>query len=84
MALTFGAIIILVGLILLIYYGYSVGVKKHVKPGEENLQRCSLCLRSFPRDKLIERQVGDSKVLCFCEGCVRDLHKEIESRLTAG
>jgi hypothetical protein len=63
MALTIGAIVFLVGLVFLVYYGYSVGVKKNVKPGEENLQRCSLCTRKFNRSELVER------VICAHRSC---------------
>lgn len=85
MALTIGAILLLVGLIYLIYYGYSVGVRKTVRSGEESLRKCSLCSQKFDRSKLVERQaptasgqVGDSKLFYFCEECVNALHEEFE------
>ena len=78
MALTIGAVILLIGLMFLIYYGYTVGVRRSVKPGREHLQKCSLCLQSFERSKLIERQVGDSKLFYFCEECVKNLSEEFE------
>jgi hypothetical protein len=80
MALTIGAIVFLVGLVFLVYYGYSVGVKKNVKPGEENLQRCSLCTRKFNRSELVERQGGDSKVYYFCDSCIESLFAEAQRR----
>jgi hypothetical protein len=80
MALTIGAIVFLVGLLFLVYYGYSVGVKKNVKPGEENLQRCSLCTNKFNRSELVERQVSDSKVYYFCHSCIESLSKELQGR----
>ena len=78
MALTVGAIILLVGLIFLIYYGYGVSVKKSSKPGEQNLHACSLCQQKFKRSELVERLVGDSKLFYFCEECVNALHEEFE------
>jgi cobalamin biosynthesis protein CobD/CbiB len=83
MALTIGAIVFLVGMVFLVYYGYSVGVKKNVKPGEENLQRCSLCTRKFNRSELVERQVGDSKVYYFCHACIESLSVEAQDGDTA-
>lgn len=80
MALTIGAIILLIGLVFLVYYGYSVGVKKSVRPGEENLRRCSLCLRKFNRSELVERLVGDNKVFYFCQSCVESLSAEVKRR----
>ena len=85
MALTIGAVILLIGLMFLIYYGYTVGVRRSVKPGREHLQKCSLCLQTFECSKLIERQasissgrVGDSKLFYFCEECVKNLSEEFE------
>jgi hypothetical protein len=82
MALTIGAIVFLVGLVFLVYYGYSVGVKKNVKPGEENLQRCSLCTRKFSGSELVERQVGDNRVFYFCHSCIESLSAETQRRDT--
>lgn len=78
-ALTIGAIVLLVGLIYLVYYGYSVGIRRSSNPEEENLLKCSLCLEKFSRSQLIERQVGDSKLFYFCETCIRSLHKELDA-----
>lgn len=80
MALTIGAIILLIGLIFLIYYGYSVGVKRTSRPGEEHLVRCTLCQRRFDPSRLVERQVGDSKLYYFCEECVEGLHQATQKR----
>jgi hypothetical protein len=79
MALTIGAIIFIVGLVFLVYYGYSVGIKKNVKPGEEDLLRCSLCTRKFSRSELVERAVGDSKVYYFCHACIESLSSEVQA-----
>jgi hypothetical protein len=84
MALTIGAIVLIVGFIFLIYYGYSVGMRKTPGLGEENRQKCSLCLRSFDRSNLIERQVGDSKLFYFCHECIKSLHEEVLSCRPSG
>jgi len=80
MALTIGAIALIAALIFLIYYGYSVGIRRGIRPGEENRQKCSLCLQSFDRSNLIERQVSDNKVFYFCESCVESLYTEVQQR----
>lgn len=79
MALTIGAILLIVGLIFLLYYGYSVGIRRSATPGDKNLLKCSLCLKKFDRSHLVERQVGDSKLFYFCETCIRSLHKELDA-----
>ena len=78
MALTVGAAILLVGLLFIIYYGYTVALKRSEGLGATNLQRCTLCLQKFERSKLVERLVGDSKLFYFCPSCVQGLYSEIE------
>jgi hypothetical protein len=80
MALTIGAVVLLVGLIFLVYYGYTIGIKKSTQPGEENLLKCSLCLKRFDRSQLVERQVGDSRLFYFCETCIQSLHQKLDAR----
>jgi hypothetical protein len=79
MALTIGAIVFLLGLVFLVYYGYTVGIRRGTNPGDGNLLKCSLCLKKFDGSQLVERQVGDSKLFHFCETCIRSLQKELEA-----
>jgi len=78
MALTIGGIVLLIGLVFLIYYGLTLGLRKSSRPGAENLLKCTLCQQRFDRTKLIQKQVGDSKLFYFCESCVRNLYGELQ------
>jgi hypothetical protein len=80
MALTVGTIVLLVGLIYLVYYGYSVGIRRSINPREETILKCSLCLKKLNGSQFTERQLGDSKLSHFCETCIRWLRKELEAR----
>lgn len=80
MALTIGAIILLIGLIYLIYYGYSVAVKKTSRPGEEQFVRCTICQGRFDPSTVVEKQLGDSKLYYFCDECVEELHQAMQKR----
>jgi len=80
-ALTIGAIVLFVGLIFLLYYGYSVGIRRSATAAEKNFLKCSLCLKKFDRSHLVERQVGDNKLFYFCEDCIRSLQKELDPRI---
>ncbi len=77
MALTIGGIVLLIGFVFLIYYGLTLGVRKSSAPGAEKLVKCTLCQQRFDRTTLIQKQVGDSKLLYFCESCVRSLYGEL-------
>lgn len=75
------AIIFLIFLIGLIFYGYSIIMRK--SPSQEDLQteKCSICQQRFPKENLIERQVGDSKLLYFCHRCIADLEEDAKKQV---
>ena len=77
MALSIGALILLLGLLFLIYYGFSVAMRRRVGSGNQNLMKCSLCSQEFDRSNLVDRLVGDSKLYYFCEACIESLSREI-------
>jgi predicted SprT family Zn-dependent metalloprotease len=79
MALTVGAIILLLGLMFLIYYGYTVGVKRSAKSEKEDVVKCSLCTQKYARSRVVERVGGESKLYYFCEECIDSLGREIKS-----
>lgn len=82
MALTIGSVLFLLGLLFLIYYGFSLVRKTGIKPGEENLAQCSLCTNKFDRTMLVERQVGDSRLYYFCPACIEKLNSELKQKTT--
>ena len=67
----------LLGLVLWILYGYGFVVKSAVPKNENQVEKCELCQKKLSRSEMVERQVGDSKLLYFCEACVEDLSKDL-------
>jgi hypothetical protein len=51
------------------------------RPGEDaTREKCSICRTSLPKATLIERQIGDHRVLYFCPSCISSLHNELVSK----
>ncbi len=80
MAITIGSILFLLGLLFLIYYGFSLVRKAGINPREENLVNCSLCNNKFDRAMLVERQVDDSRLYYFCPSCIEKLNSELRQK----
>lgn len=69
------------GLILLVaLIGFKVATKPLQPPGEPQMEKCSICRSKFSKSILIERQIGDYKLLYFCPSCITSLHDELVSR----
>ena len=58
------------------FYGYGFMMKSSRESGENDLQRCLLCRASYPKSKLVERQIGDSRIVYFCMLCVQKLSED--------
>jgi len=74
-AITF--VIVLVGLI---FYGYGIVMKRSPTEEELKTEKCSICRRRFPLAELVEREVGDYKLLYFCGECIASLVDEAKKR----
>ena len=73
MTLSILAVVFLLFLIAIIFYGYGF-IMRAAKPlGSENREVCTLCKGSFDKKQLVERQIGDSKLLYFCKKCIGSL-----------
>lgn len=69
---------ILAGLFLLlligiIFYGYGFVVRSTRRVDAEIMEQCSLCRNNFDKRALVEREIGDYKVMYFCKSCISDL-----------
>lgn len=77
MTVTILASIFLAIMLLIAFIGFKVGAKTP-KPTEDlYVEKCALCRRKFNKGTLIERQVGDYKLLYFCPECITGLHNEL-------
>lgn len=77
---TFLSIAFLILLVLAIFYGYGIVMRRPSGKEELETETCSLCRRRIAKDLLIERQVGDSRLFYFCAECIGGLHDEFEHR----
>ncbi|MER3523984.1 MAG: hypothetical protein C4326_07935 [Ignavibacteria bacterium] len=69
------------GLILLVaLIGFTVAAKRPHHVDELPTEKCSICRSKFSTSVLIERQIGDYKLLYFCPSCITALHDELVSR----
>lgn len=74
------AILFVLFLIGTVFYGFGIVMRR--PPTEEELSRekCSVCGRRYPKEELIERQVGDYRLLYFCENCIAGLLEELQEK----
>ncbi|MBI3579122.1 MAG: hypothetical protein HY276_04695 [Ignavibacteriales bacterium] len=70
------SVIFLILLVGAIFYGYSIVMRKPPSKEELNSAQCTLCRKRFPKETLVEREIGDYKVLYFCNSCISGLSTE--------
>jgi hypothetical protein len=75
LAVLFLAVILVVSLV-----GFRAIIRQRKAPEDINKEKCSICRTQFNRSQLIERQVGDHRLLHFCQSCITSLHNEIISK----
>ena len=76
MIVTILASLFLIMLVGVIFYGYGFVMKSAKNRGAEDVERCTLCKNSYPKRQLVERTVGDSRVLYFCKNCISILAED--------
>jgi hypothetical protein len=74
MTLSILAGLFLLFLIGIIFYGYGFVVKSTRRADAENMEQCSLCRNNFDKRALVEREIGDYKLMYFCKSCISALH----------
>ena len=80
MTLSILALLFLAGILFVAVFGFRTIIRQGKTPDDENRERCSICRERFNRSQLIERQVGDHRLLYFCQTCVMSLHNEMVSK----
>ncbi len=77
---TYLAILFVVMLLAAVVYGFGIVMRRPPTQEELSTEQCSICRTSFPKDALVERPIGDYKVLWFCTSCIDGLSKEVHQR----
>jgi hypothetical protein len=75
LASVFIALILFIALI-----GFKTVIKQERAPEDLNTEKCSICREKFNTSMLVERQIGDYKLLFFCQACITKLHNELVSK----
>lgn len=77
MTLTVLASIFIALVLLVAIFGFRAALKRPPSIAELNTERCSICRQKFKKAMLVERQIGDYKLLYFCSQCIAELHNEM-------
>ena len=77
MAVTILAAIFLVFMVVVAIGGYKLLGKQTSNTGEMDTGKCSICSERFEKNQLIERQIGDHRLLYFCKKCVMGLYADL-------
>ena len=77
MAVTVLAVVFLVFMVVVAIGGYKLLGKRALKPEEINTEKCSICRERFEKIQLLERQIGDYRLLYFCKKCVMGLFADL-------
>lgn len=80
MIVTVLAVAFLLLLLAVAVFGFKAIIKQGKAPQDLNKELCSICRKEFPKSQLIERQVGDYRLLFFCGPCIAKLHAELTSK----
>jgi hypothetical protein len=74
------AVLFLAVILAVSFVGFRAIIRQGKAPEDINNEKCSICRAQFNRSQLIERQLGDYKLLHFCQSCIMSLHNEILSK----
>lgn len=76
MIITLLAIAFLLLLIGMMFFGKMALLQKPKDPNDVFSEKCSICREKFHKSMLVERQIGDYKMLYFCKKCIEGLHTD--------
>jgi hypothetical protein len=78
------AIVFLIALLLFIFYGWGIVMRRTGRKDGVPTEKCSICRREIERSRLIEREVGDYKLYYFCPDCIESLKSDLTQKMTGG
>ena len=80
MTISILALLFLATILAIAFIGFRFIIRQGRAPDDIARERCSICRTQYNRSQLIERQVGDHRVLHFCQSCIISLHNEVISK----
>jgi len=70
-------------LVLFVFYGWGIVMRRSDNGSTITGDRCSLCREHYPKELLIEREIGDYKVYFFCHECIEQLVNDARRMITS-
>jgi hypothetical protein len=67
------SIFFLILLLLFILYGWGIIMRRSGEEGTGPEDKCSICRKRFLKSDLVEREIGDYRLLYFCNECIQSL-----------
>lgn len=75
--LAIGFVVLLIGSIL---YGFGIVMRRPPFQDELETEICMICRKRLRKKDLVEREVGDYKLMYFCGECIENLHADAMRR----
>jgi hypothetical protein len=80
MTISILAVLFLATILALAVFGFRAIIRQGKAKEDVNRERCSICRTQYNSSQLVERQVGDYRILHFCQSCIISLHNEVISK----
>jgi len=77
--ITYLGIVVAILFIGFAIYGFGIIVRRPESHEELSTETCSLCRKRWPKEQLVERPVGDSRLYFFCASCIQSLSEEMSA-----
>lgn len=71
------AFLVLIGFVAFI--GYRSIISRRSAEASPDAEQCAICRRRFDKALLVERQIGDYKLLYFCRSCILGLSEDLRN-----
>lgn len=71
-------IFFLILLLLFIFYGWGIVMRRSGDEKSPGGEKCAICREKYSKDLLVEREIGDYKILYFCGDCIHKLVNDLK------
>lgn len=80
MTITILATVFLLGIIAVAIIGFRAVITQGRSPEDLQKEKCAICRIGYHRSQMVERQIGDHRLLYFCHACITSLHTEMTTK----
>ena len=78
MTLTALAVVFLLFILAIAFFGQRLLSQKAESLATRNQEQCAICRNTYDKGELVERQIGDYKMLYFCKQCIEELFTDLQ------